>query len=184
MFSRLIFSPIVVFSLALGLEAKLSPFVHQQDNRSSAFFEGVLRGVEEYKFADGRGLTRPGVKVAIDLVGLDTALTGLGFARDHQLSSISRKHSSMRVESYRSVASCSAQSFGERCEFPAGVQTIRFFEPKRIGTDSVRFLMGVYERIPSDLKEYPGTGGAVYEVTAAKGENGWSIISAKVRATA
>ncbi len=170
-------------ALMLSASAVFPVPAHAQDQRAARFMDDILQSLQEFKRADGKGLTRAGREIAVDLAGLDTALRTLSFAGEYEVADLRRKHGSIRMASYRAVAACRTESYGERCEFPVGVQTVRFFEPKRLGRDSVSFLMGVYERNPANSKFYPGTGGVVFDVVVTRNTAGWRISSARVRAT-
>ncbi len=149
-----------------------------QKRSTPDFLDAMLRDLQEFRTERGTPLTRPGVTISVDLTGLDTALVTLGVSRVMERDELQRRNAALRFARYNEVASCRANSGGERCVLPAGVVSVRFFSPRAVGSDAVSFSLGTYERRPGDGAD-AGTGGVVYDVVARRDASGWKLVSAK-----
>ncbi len=177
------FCDMVVYWLSNAREGEPAPTIAQQlalrgPRASSELYDAIVRVLRR---APARGETRfipEGYRIAMDLTGLDTALSTLGLERAPNLDAFERRYPDMRFQSARQTLVCGVGANASQCSLPARVSSVQFEEPSSPASNVFAFRMIVSER--AEQRNTVTTRRTMYDMAIEYRDGVWMLMQADV----
>ncbi len=177
------FCDLIVYWLSDARDAERPPTIAEQlalraPRASSELYDAIVRVLRR---APAKGETRfisEGYRIAVDLTGLDTALTTLGLERAPNLDAFERRYPDMRFQNARATLVCGIGTNAAKCSIPARVSSVQFEAPYSPASNVFAFRMNVSER--AEQRNDVTIRSTMYDMAIEYREGVWMLMQADV----